>query len=774
MQVAVRARTSTASCVRLALVFVALCSVELAAATTATGQIRSVGVSGVPNVGSSVSDGDVVALAYDDKADVTLYVWSESGPVRNLLGRFVRFDGTLVGGNLVIAGDAGNPRVAYSSGSNGDLFAVTYGNNVQFVRYTGTGPSGGALVGSPVAVPNASDVIFSTVTDQFIVASVTTCCSATVDVWLFDAAGTPAGGPIPITPAPTVSPFEAGGPRLALDVQDERLLVTYLASYGISMGLFRESTYRVVEARTFAGVAGPTSYAGCTGGAKCLQFSETEVAFSVAAGKFVLAWTQPESDTSPDPIARRTLVTPNGAQIDTATIITGTFWNGGPPAVGVAYEPRAGKTVIAVVLGPNPDRTGQPLRGAILDAAGAPLATNLVLSSTLSVASPAIVATRAAQVAVGYDTFSTPQMSTFERFTLSNPRSNLDGPAPGVVVGRSFTLQGWAADVGSSVDIGVDAVHGWAFPHAGGAAVFLGVGAVSVPRPDIAAIFGPNFVNSGYSFNSATLPPGAYSIVVYPHSSLSGQFETGTVSDITVAGSLPQTRLDIPSDGASVSTRFSVGGWAIDRAAPVSTDAGVDVVHVWAFSSTGTSTFVAAIPVNRPRTDIAGLYGSQFLNAGYQLDGVLLPPGVYQIVAYGHSTVSGTFDASNAAAVTIAAPTPHPVMALDTPTAGATIAGQFAVAGWAADLGASSGTGTDAVHVWAFPTNGSAPIFLGVATYGGSRPDVGAIYGAAFTNSGYSLVAVFVPPGNYNLAVYAHSTVSLTFNQVKAVTIQVH
>jgi hypothetical protein len=769
--------------VRLALVFLALSSVELAAATTATGQIRSVGVSGVPEVGSSASDLDVVALAYDDKADVTLYVWYDvQGSVRNLVGRFLQFDGTIVGDTFIIAGDVGatasGARVAYSSGSSGDLFAVTYGDSVQFVRYTGALPDWGALVGSPVTVSGysarAGDVIFNGVTDQFVVASTT---AGPVALQLFNSDGSLSGGQIPIAPA-------AGGygvirPRLALDAQDGRLLLSYVSIDGPGLvHAVYSARFVIVDARTLAVSAGPTSYADCFYNGifspYCGQVSLTTAAtFSSAAGKFVLGFATGGTNFSPDRVtARRTLVAPDGTIVDTDTVITGPLQWSGAPAVSIAYEPRSGKTIMAAVLGPGP--SGQPLRGAILDAAGAPVATDLVLSASLAVASPAIVATRAGQVGAAYITFSSPQSATFERFSLSDPRSNVDGPAPGVTVGRSFTLTGWAADVGSGLGVGVDMVHAWAFPAGGGAAVFLGVSTPSFARSDVAAIFGPHALNSGYTFTTATLLPGAYTIVVYPHSSVSGQFEAGSATSVTVAVSLPRTRLDIPANGSTVSTHFTVGGWAIDQATPVGTDPGVDVVHLWAFPSTGGAMFVAAIPVDAPRTDVAGLYGSQFLNAGYRLDGATLPPGVYQVVAYAHSTVTGDFDASNSANLTVAAPSPYPVMALDAPPASATIAGQFAVAGWAADLGASSGTGVDAVHVWAFPTNGSAPIFLGVANYGGSRPDVGAIYGAAFTNSGYSLVAVFVPSGNYNLAVYAHSTVSLSFNQVKAVTIQVH
>lgn len=74
-------------------------------------------------------------------------------------------------------------------------------------------------------------------------------------------------------------------------------------------------------------------------------------------------------------------------------------------------------------------------------------------------------------------------------------------------------------------------------------------------------------------------------------------------------------------------------------------------------------------------------------------------------------------------------------------------------------------TQVDAVHVWAFPKDGSAPIFLGAATLGIERPGVGAIHGPQFTFSGFNLIVnTPLPAANYSLIVFARSTVTGTFN----------
>ena len=85
------------------------------------------------------------------------------------------------------------------------------------------------------------------------------------------------------------------------------------------------------------------------------------------------------------------------------------------------------------------------------------------------------------------------------------------------------------------------------------------------------------------------------------------------------------------------------------------------------------------------------------------------------------------------------------------------IAGDI-VAGWAADLDSPSGTGIDAIHVWAYPHNGEAPVFLGQAAFGGKRPDVAAVYGDRFLRSGFGLHVKELPPGTYDLAVFAWSS----------------
>ena len=101
------------------------------------------------------------------------------------------------------------------------------------------------------------------------------------------------------------------------------------------------------------------------------------------------------------------------------------------------------------------------------------------------------------------------------------------------------------------------------------------------------------------------------------------------------------------------------------------------------------------------------------------------------------------------------------------------VADSFLVAGWAADLDSQVDSGVDAIHVWAYPADGGDPVWAGVADYGGARPDVAAIFGQRFLNSGYGLRIAGLAPGTYDLAVFAYSTVRGRFVPAKVARISV-
>jgi hypothetical protein len=114
---------------------------------------------------------------------------------------------------------------------------------------------------------------------------------------------------------------------------------------------------------------------------------------------------------------------------------------------------------------------------------------------------------------------------------------------------------------------------------------------------------------------------------------------------------------------------------------------------------------------------------------------------------------------------------------IDAPSENRIVGSAFYVGGWAADLASAVDSGVNTVHVWAYPVDQSGnrlnPIFLGPASYGGARPDVAAVYGARFADSGYGIIVSTLPPGTYDIAVFAYSTVVNNFTPAKVVRVTV-
>lgn len=102
--------------------------------------------------------------------------------------------------------------------------------------------------------------------------------------------------------------------------------------------------------------------------------------------------------------------------------------------------------------------------------------------------------------------------------------------------------------------------------------------------------------------------------------------------------------------------------------------------------------------------------------------------------------------------VSLAVRAPNPLLNIDLPAQGSVVTQPFVLAGWAFDASAANGTGMSTIHVWAFPNPGSgaAPRFVGVPNFG-TRPDIGAFFGAQFAPSGFGLVVSGLPPGVYQL-----------------------
>jgi glucose/arabinose dehydrogenase len=233
----------------------------------------------------------------------------------------------------------------------------------------------------------------------------------------------------------------------------------------------------------------------------------------------------------------------------------------------------------------------------------------------------------------------------------------------------------------------------------------------------------------------------------------------------------PLLNIDVPAQGSVVTQPFVLSGWAFDSSAASGT--GISTIHVWAFPNPGSGAVprFVGVPNFGSRPDVGAAFGTQFTPSGFGLAVSGLPPGVYQFWLFGWVDALGTFGIVRTVDVTIVSST---LLAIDRPANFSTVAQPFHLAGWSIDTSASSGTGVDTIHVWAYPITGGPPVFVGVPALGGGRPDVAAFFGSSrFTPSGYNMAASGLTPGTYDLVVYAHSTVTNSFSAAEFVRVTV-
>ena len=117
--------------------------------------------------------------------------------------------------------------------------------------------------------------------------------------------------------------------------------------------------------------------------------------------------------------------------------------------------------------------------------------------------------------------------------------------------------------------------------------------------------------------------------------------------------------------------------------------------------------------------------------------------------------------------VFVAAPAPLHRMALDAPLPGSTVSASSDLFGWAVHEGAGwiAPGGIGAVHVYAYPVSGGAPLFVGYSVMDPNpiqtpeqrheRPDLAAVLGGRYLTAGYKVSLSTLPPGTYDLVVFA-------------------
>jgi glucose/arabinose dehydrogenase len=245
-------------------------------------------------------------------------------------------------------------------------------------------------------------------------------------------------------------------------------------------------------------------------------------------------------------------------------------------------------------------------------------------------------------------------------------------------------------------------------------------------------------------------------------------YSRGVILKVGVnAAPAPAMSVDAPATGSHVRQPFVIGGWALDLTAGSGT--GIDTIHVWAYPTSGAAPiFVGSAPYGGARPDLAAIVGPQFTPSGFGMLARGIPPGRYLLVVFARVVATGAFGIARALDITIDS---GAQMAIDAPARNSTVTQPFVVGGWAIDGSAAAGSGVDTIHVWAYPTTGAAPFFLGVPALGGSRPDVGGIFGSQFTPSGYNLLVSHLPAGTWDIVVFLHSSVSGVFETAQVVRV---
>jgi hypothetical protein len=215
--------------------------------------------------------------------------------------------------------------------------------------------------------------------------------------------------------------------------------------------------------------------------------------------------------------------------------------------------------------------------------------------------------------------------------------------------------------------------------------------------------------------------------------------------------------------------------------------AGIDTVmlYLWPSDAGGNVTagnaaqplVTSAASYGGQRPDVAGLYGGQFLASGFTAQLPAEAAGSYLLAVYAHSNLVDNWGVAQTV-IQVQAPAPSVAMTIDSPVNGS-VPSSFEISGWALDTTATASSGVDAVHVYIWNSDAAGnvaggaqagtQIFFSPAVYGGSRPDVAAQDGAQFASSGFSLQGPALPPGNFLVGVFAHSSINGAWSELTRV-----
>ena len=617
------------------------------------------------------------AVAFDEKHHVYLQVYELGNDV---YGRFLNAAGTPLGAPFSATGNhrltfAGKPRLAYShDDATTDDFLLLYVSDAnqpgksntfaQRIRFTGAAPTGGALIGSWINVsPNsanpgieqgAEDVVYNPISKQFW-ASYYEVAGPNRDILISRIVnGAPVAPLLNSTPGPGAW---QGGSKLAVDWQLNRVFVVYFGESPIAPGALG------IYGALLDGASG-----ALLNNAIAVQPGynvEPTVAYLPEAGGFLCGWTA--FNATRDVMGRLIPSNFTGTANPSGALMATPNLNEGYPA----FDYDSISRLVSVFAMRDPKFIG----GALLNAVGTPITAPFNIS-TVSPASgsyyPAVSVAESGVLGGSYTTdYNTAWLERFQLTPAPSPGPHccggggpplgvhiqIDTPGSSQTITPPFAIGGWAVDTRQSSGPGIDVMHIWAVPQGPGAPIFVGVAPTGTARPDVGAVYGGNFTNSGYGVTLSNIPPGTYTLVFYPHSTYTGQFEfdKAVTTNVNIVGGA-LTAIDTPGWGQTVGGNgvgLIVAGWAIDLLNPNGT--GVDAVHVWAINATtGTPTFLGSAVMGLQRTDIKNIYGAPYEFSGYGLQNTVgLAPGTYYIAVFSHSVGAPQFNVARIVGINI-------------------------------------------------------------------------------------------------------------------------
>jgi hypothetical protein len=234
----------------------------------------------------------------------------------------------------------------------------------------------------------------------------------------------------------------------------------------------------------------------------------------------------------------------------------------------------------------------------------------------------------------------------------------IDMPASGSSLpsNQSLTISGWVVDQAAEGWAGIDNVHVYE-GLSGEGGTFLGQALFAQSRPDVAQALGnPFWANSGFSLTlgAGALAAGPHTLTVYAHTPAKGWWFTQTSVTITTPAAAPapaptpvQGPINVLTHPSMVTIskqqdHYSIKGYALEPSA--TNDAGIDHVDVYMDDLRGHGgTFIGQASLGQDSPEAAGMYGSHFETAGYQLDfkPVNFAIGSHHIYTYAVSSITG-------------------------------------------------------------------------------------------------------------------------------------